>query len=297
MDLHYLKLFNTVASLGSMTKASEQMHISQPALSIQIKKLEDGLGLKLFNKQGTRLVLNQNGEILFHYTKQIFNLVQEASNQLSDRKLTISGQITIGGSNTAGSYLLPYIIGAFKKNHPQVNIELYIGNTYEIANLIYNNVLDFAINGGEVAYTSQVQVIPLKEDPLVLISSPKSMYAKENILSSEDLSAASFIVHHNNSQLYHAYKEVIDTLNLEENITMSLGSIDAIKQAVAADLGVALIPYSAVAVELKIGLLHELKVQNTHWLYPYSLIFNKSKFLSPATLILMEMVKDELGKN
>lgn len=77
MDLHYLKLFNTVASLGSMTKASEQMHISQPALSIQIKKLEDGLGLKLFNKIGTRLILNENGEILLIIQNKSFSLFKK----------------------------------------------------------------------------------------------------------------------------------------------------------------------------------------------------------------------------
>ncbi len=296
MDLHYLKLFDTVASLGSMTKASEHMHISQPALSIQIKKLEDGLGLKLFNKIGTRLILNENGEILFHYTKQIFQLVQEASNQLTDRKLTISGQITIGGSNTAGSYLLPRIIGAFKQLYPQVTIELHIGNTYEIANLIYNDVLDFAINGGDVAYTSQTQVIPLKEDPLVLVASPKSDYIEQHPLLPEDLEAATFIVHQNNSQLYLAYKKAITELHLEENIAMTLGSIDAIKQAVAADLGLAFIPYSAALMELQLGLLIQLEVKNMHWVYPYNLIYNKSKFLSPATLRLIEMVKEHLGQ-
>ncbi len=295
MDLHYLKLFNTVASLGSMTKASEQMHISQPALSIQIKKLEDGLGLKLFNKIGTRLILNENGEILFNYTKQIFQLVQEASNQLTDRKLTISGQITIGGSNTAGSYLLPRIIGSFKQLYPQVGIELHIGNTYEIANLIYNDVLDFAINGGDVAYTTQTQVIPLKEDPLVLVASPNSAYVRPHELLPEDLEAITFIVHHNNSQLYLAYKKAITQLQLEENIAMTLGSIDAIKQAVAADLGLAFIPYSAVAMELERGLLTQLKVKDMQWVYPYNLIYNKSKFISPATLKLMEMVREQLG--
>ena len=295
MDLHYLRLFNTVASLGSMTKASEQMHISQPALSIQIKKLEDGLGLKLFNKIGTRLILNENGEILFNYTKQIFQLVQEASNQLTDRKLTISGQITIGGSNTAGSYLLPRIIGSFKQLYPQVNIELHIGNTYEIANLIYNDVLDFAINGGDVAYTTQTQVIPLKEDPLVLVASPISAYVRPHELLPEDLEAITFIVHHNNSQLYLAYKKAITQLQLEENIAMTLGSIDAIKQAVAADLGLAFIPYSAVAMELERGLLTQLKVKDMQWVYPYNLIYNKSKFISPATLKLMEMVREQLG--
>ncbi len=296
MDLHYLKLFNTIAALGSMTKASEEMHISQPALSIQIKKLEDNLGLRLFDKQGTRLVLNENGKTLFHYTQQIFNLVQEASNQLANRKLTVSGEVTIGGSNTAGSYLLPDIIGAFKQLYPQVIVKLHIGNTSEIANLIHNNILDFAINGGDITYTSQIEVLPLKEDPLVIVSSPKSIYAKQSILSAEDLETSSFIVHDNNSQLYFAYQKVIHELNLEENITMSLGSIDAIKQAVAADLGLAFIPYSAVANELKLGLLHEIKLKNANWFYPYSLIYNKSKFISPATLKLMEMVKKQLEK-
>lgn len=185
MDLHYLKLFDTVASLGSMTKASEQMHISQSALSIQIKKLKDGLGLKLFNKIGNKLILNKNGKILLGYTQQIFYLVQEASNKLTDRKLTISGQIVIGGSNTAGSYLLPAIIGKFKERYPHVTMTLHIGNTYEIANLIYNDVLNFAVNGGDMTYSSQTTIIPLNEDPLMLVASPSSVYAGRKHLRKE----------------------------------------------------------------------------------------------------------------
>lgn len=295
MDLHYLKLFNTVATLGSMTKASEQMHISQPALSIQIKKLEDGLGLKLFNKIGNRLILNENGEILLGYTQQIFYLVEEASHKLIDRKVGINGHITIGGSNTAGSYILPPIIGQFTRLYPNVAINLRIGNTYEIANLIYNDVLDFAISGGDMAYTSQTAVIPLEQDELILVASPHSLYADFSHLKKEDLQGAAFIVHDSNSQLYLAFKKATYELQLDENIAMTLGNVDAIKQAVAADLGLAFIPYSAVATELKLGLLKRLQPEGFRWVYPYNLIYNKSKFLSPATVKFIELVEHLIG--
>lgn len=296
MDLHYLRLFNTVASLGSMARASEQAHISQPALSIQIKKLEDALGLKLFNKVGNRLMLNENGEILLSYTKQIFELVQEAENKLVARKGSISGQINIGGSNTAGSYILPKIIGKFKQIHPSVGINLRIGNTCEIANLIYNDILDCAINGGYMAYTNQTEVIPLIEDPLVLVGAPHNAYAQIEPLDKEDLKGAYFIVHETNSQLYQASKEALKDLGIEEHIAMTLGNIDAIKQAVAEDLGLAFIPYSAVATELKLGLLKKLQPNDYKWVYPYNLIYNKSKYLSPATLKFIKIIKETLGQ-
>ncbi|MEG0580304.1 MAG: LysR family transcriptional regulator, partial [Niameybacter sp.] len=108
----------TIATLGSITKASEYLHTSQPSLSVQLKKLEDSLGLKLFNKLGNKLFLNDNGQLLFNYTKQIFSLIEDAENKLLFCKETVSGSIFIGGSNTPGAYILPKIIGKFKAIYP-----------------------------------------------------------------------------------------------------------------------------------------------------------------------------------
>ncbi|MHC1747639.1 MAG: LysR family transcriptional regulator [Cellulosilyticaceae bacterium] len=292
MELHHLHLFNAVATYESFTKASEILHISQSALSIQIKKLEDELSLRLFDKVGNKIALNENGKILFSYTKKIFSLTEEAEHALIEKRSAISGSILIGGSNTPGTYILPRIMGEFKQLYPKVKLDLYIASTDEIALLIEENHLDFAINGGNLTYPSQVAVHKLKDDALIVAASPHASYVTCDCINPQDLMAAQFIVHGVNSQLCKEVEAFISAHHLKGSISMRLGSIDAIKQAVAANLGISLIPFSAVSLELKTNQIKEIKLKNVSYVYPYNLIHHKNRYLSPACLKLMAFIKD-----
>ena len=290
MDLHYLEIFNTVAMYESFKKASETLHISQPALSIQIKKLEEQIGLKLFNKIGNKICLSENGVMLFNYTKRIFDIVDEIENNISDKKEFIGGTLNIGGSNTPGTYILPEIIGEFKKTYPSININLHIANTAEISHLINNGTLDVAINGGSCVYNNYIYSEKILEDKLVLISSPINEF-----ISVDELKNMSFVVHKTDSQLYTYYKKYIDELNVEENVSMYLGNIDAIKKAVSSNLGISLIPHAAVKFELKFGILKELNIPDYQLMYPYNLIYNKNKFLSVTTKKFIELIRASIN--
>lgn len=295
MDLHYLKLFNKVAEYESYTRAAELLHISQPALSIQIKKLEGELNLKLFDKVGNKIILNENGKILFSYTQKIFGMVEEVEAILVNKRQYIGGSINIGGSNTPGAYILPHIIGDFKKKYPYVKINLHISNTDDIGHLVEEGSLDFAVNGGEMDYNNNVSIERLMEDKLVIVASSEGNYCNKEYIDLTELQAMQFIVHENNSQLYRTVKKFIDENNFSaKRITMNLGHIDAIKQAVIANLGVSLIPFSAIKLEMSIGLIKELKLKDKKITYAYSLIYNKNKYLSPATLELIRMVKEAM---
>jgi DNA-binding transcriptional LysR family regulator len=107
MDLHYLEIFNTVAKHSSFKKASEILHISQPALSIQVKKLEEQTDLKLFYKLGNKMYLSESGTMLYDYTKKIFSIVEEMENNITSHNEFVGGTIKLGGSNTPGTYILP----------------------------------------------------------------------------------------------------------------------------------------------------------------------------------------------
>ncbi len=293
MDLHYLKLFNALASVESYTKAAEILFISQPALSIQMKRFEEELGIKLFNKIGNRIELNDNGKLLYEYSKKIFTIIEEAQIRILDKRESVTGNLSIGGSNTAGIYILPKIIGEFKKVYPEVNINLSIGSTDDVASQIQNNQLDFAVNGGYEVYTNNVSVEKLKEDKVVLVVSPESSLAKSEFINSSDLEHMDFVTHLSNSQLYQLLENIITELNITAHIKMTFGSIDAIKQAVAANLGASAIPFSSVALELELGLIKEITIPGKEWVYPYSLIYNKKRFLSPAALKLMDMIREK----
>lgn len=295
MDLHYLELFNTVAQYESYKKASEILHISQPALSIQIKKLEEQIGLKLFNKIGNRIFLNKNGLMLQEYTNRIFDIIHELENRISITQNFIGGTLNVGGSNTPGSYILPDIIGEFNKQYPNLKFNLHIGNTSEISHLITSGTIDIALNGGNCFYHNNIYVEKLFDDQLVIVASPQNPYCSLKVVEVEDLREMNFIVHKTDSQLYSYYVDFIRAINIPEKITMCLGNIDAIKRAVSSNLGVSLMPYVAVKFELQYGLLKLLNLPVQHPSYPYSLIYNKNKSLSATSKKFIELVRSSIN--
>ena len=294
MDLHYLRLFNTLAKELNFSRAADALFISQPAVSMQIKKLENDLNLKLFDKIGKNIFLNDNGKILYDYTKKVFSLVEEAETRLLSINGEFRGNINIGASNTPGTYILPKVLGKFKEQYPSVNTTLHVANTYRIEKMIFENKIDFAINGGDIPYKSQVYVERMAEDKLLFVASPESKYITTLEIEPKDLSDAKFIVHEKNSQLFKLTEEIVGKLGFPLNINMSLGSIDAIKQAVAAGLGISIIPKSTITTEIKYEILKEINLKGLGWIYPYNLIYHKNKNLSPIAEKLIEMIRDKM---
>lgn len=277
MDLHYLELFHTVAKYSSYKKASEFLHISQPALSIQIKKLEQQINTKLFFRVGNKIFLSDSGSILYSYTSKIFATVEEMKHNISNLSEYIGGTIAFGGSNTPGTYILPNAIGMMKKLYPSVTVNMHIANTSEITTLIENGTLDIAVNGGNCIYSNSTYVEKLFDDRLAVIASPTNKLSSKKKVDIKDLAAEEFIMHEKTSNLYTCYKSFIEENNLPKNISMYLGNIEAIKHAIQANLGVSLMPYCAVKTEIENGLLKELKIDACSYSYPYNLIYSKDK--------------------
>ncbi len=277
MDLHYLRLFHMVAKYSSYKKASEILHISQPALSIQIKKLEQQVNSKLFFKVGNKIMLSDCGTMLYSYSCKIFAIVEEMECNISNLSEYIGGTITFGGSNTPGTYILPNAIGMMKKLYPSVTINMHIANTSEITTLIENGTLDIAVNGGNCIYSNSTHVEKLFDDRLAIIASPANKLSSKKNIGIKDLATEEFIVHEKTSQLYTCYKLFIEDNHLSKNISMYLGSIEAIKHAVQANLGISLMPYYAVKSEVEIGILTELNIEACRYSYPYNLIYSKDK--------------------
>jgi len=295
MDINYLKVFNSIAKEKSFKKAAESLHISQPAISIQVRKLEEGLGIKLFDKYGKRSVLNENGKLLYEATSKAFAILEEAEHELLNKNATISGPVSIGGSHTPGTYLLPKIIGAFKKQYPNTSIKLHIANTEEIADMIMNGQLDFAVNGGNFdKYNNSVHVEKLMDDRIVFAVAPSSHLAGAVVSDPEDLKQVDFIAHESN-QLNRMIEEIFKQMNLPTKIMMTLGSLEAVKQATAARLGVSPMPSSSITLELELGLLSEFKIKDKEWYFPFNLIYRKNRYMTPAARKLMEMVRTRLG--
>lgn len=298
MNLNYLKLFNILAAELSFSKTASLLYISQPAVSIQIKNLENELGFKLFDRTGRQLQLTENGKILYQYTKKIFELVDKADTELTSQASNLKGMVEVGASNTPGTYVLPKILSEYSEAYPSVVSNLHIGNTHEVEKMVLENRVDFAIKGGEVLYNSKLYVEWIAEDEMVFITSPNSLLAKQKFVKLSELKREKFIVHEKNSQLYNLVADILEELNLLDNITMTVGHIDAIKQAVKLEIGIAAVPLPAVKDDLEAGILSQFKIKDKSWVYPYYLIYNMERHRSPAARRLMELVRERMkGKH
>lgn len=298
MNLNYLKLFNILAAELSFSKTASLLYISQPAVSIQIKNLENELGFKLFDRTGRQLQLTENGKILYRYTKEIFELVDKADTELTSQASNLKGMVEVGASNTPGTYVLPKILSEYSEAYPAVVSNLHIGNTHEVEKMVLENRVDFAIKGGEVLYNSKLYVEWIAEDEMVFITSPNSLLTKQKFVTLSELKHEKFIVHEKISQLYNLVADILEQLNLLDNITMTVGHIDAIKQAVKLEIGIAAVPLPAVKDDLEAGILSQFKIKDKSWVYPYYLIYNMERHRSPAARRLMELVRERMkGKH
>ena len=292
MNLNSLKLFNTLASELSFSKTASLLYISQPAVSIQLKKLEEELGFKLIEKSNKSLQLTAKGILLYDYTKRIFSLVDEMESVLHTENM--KGLVAVAASNTPGAYILPEILGDFKKIFPSVATNLHIGNTHEIARMVSENRVDFAVNGGDIVYNDKIHVERLAEDDVIFVTSPANNLAGREDVEPSQLKNSKYITHEKSSMLYKLMEDIFCELQLPADIIMTLGHSDAIKRAVALDLGISALPSLTVKAELSHGLLKQFKIKGRSWSYPYSLVYHKDRHQSPASKNLMALIREKM---
>lgn len=295
MDLHYLWLFYKVAQHQSFSKAAEELLLSQPTISMQVKKLESELGITLFDRFGKNIYLSREGEFIFSYANKIFETVKELEDQLAVQKGKIIGNIHIGASNTPGAYILPYLIGAFKQQYPDINAHLHIGNTHEILNMIITNQIDFAVIGGDYDYKKTFITKKLLDDTVIMIGSPKNPLTQKEHVLAQDLKNLPFIAHEPDSNLFDYTQHIIKSdLGITSNISMVLGNISAIKNAVAADLGISIVPLSSVKRDLETGMVRKISVVDKAWKYPYNLVYYRDKNFNLPLKLLIKNIEDKI---
>lgn len=295
MDLHHLWLFHKVAQNLSFTKTAEELYISQPNISVQIKKLEEALGLKLIEKYGKTIYLTQYGQFVYSYSQRIFALVGEMEDEIGFLKGEMHGKLNIGASNSPGIYIIPHILGIFKEKYPNVKNNLHIGNSYEIQSMMTVNQVDFAIIGGMLELPKSFYVEKLIDDSMVIVMSPKHPLAEHSYVDIKMLIGQSFIAHEPASNLYNAMESIITKeLHIPLNISMTLGSVDAIKHAVIANLGISIIPLCAVRQDINLGLLKTVNVENMAWKYAYNLVYPKDKNLTLPAKKMIQTIKDTI---
>lgn len=288
-----LKVFHTVASRSSFTKASEELNISQPAVTKHIKEIENQLNTKLFDRKGTSIQLTQSGKILFDYAEKIRNIYRDLEFEIHQINQQRKGRLIIGASTTIAQYILPEILAKFKLYYPDIKVELIAHNTEIISELLKEGKIDLGIIEGE-SQSSFFDYKKFKRDEIVLVAKAGHPLVHK-ILTLKDLYTIDLIFREPGSGslefIQNRLKEkgiIIDKLH----IVMQLGSSESIKNYLLHSESMAFLSISTVLNELKNNLLSIIDIKNFSIERHFHFILPKGEQSELISLFLQFMGKD-----
>ena len=303
--LDQLLIVRAIAQQGSFRRAADTLYISQPAVSLQIQNLERQLGIPLFDRGGRQVQLTEAGHILLEYSDRILSLCQEAKRALLDLQDLKRGTLMLGASQTVGTYVMPLLVGQFWKAYPHISVQLLVQSTRRITQKLIGGELDLAIVGGEVPLElrGSLQVLPFAQDEFVLVTSPTHEQGlwdsvpvdHRSVLRKSDLDHLQFITLDSQSSTRQTLDRSLQQCGLNPTafaVQMELSSIEAIKTAVKAGLGVAFLSMTAVGAELERGTLRRLDVAGVQVRRTLWLVFNPDRYQSRAAKLFRQGVMD-----
>ncbi|MFW6342093.1 MAG: LysR substrate-binding domain-containing protein [Halothiobacillaceae bacterium] len=287
-----LKVFNTVARLLSFTKAAEALHMTQPAVTFQVRQLEEHFDTRLFDRTHNRVTLTDVGQAVYEISERIFELYEEMDQRVKEMTGEVGGSLNIGASMTIAENMLPALLGKFRQEHPELSVRLKVGNTESIVSMVEHNVVDLAIVEGNVT-NKNLLVERCRDDELVVIMPPDHEFASRESLTVEELMPHSFICREEGS----GTREIVLSYLAEQgypegwNVCMELGSPEAIKGAVEAGMGLSIMSSAGIIKELKLGLL--VAVPLAPALHrEFSFVRQRHKFRLPAMEGLLEFSRE-----
>jgi len=287
-----LQVFHTVARVMSFTTAAEILHMTQPAVTFQIKQLEDAFNTRLFDRTHNKITLTEAGRVVYDYAEQILESYAKMANDVKDLTGDITGALVIGASTTIAEYLLPRLLGVFKKQFPDVTLRLQVGNTDAIVSMVENNLLDLGIVEAPV-YNKNLEVITCRLDELVVIVPPDHPLAAFDTIRAEQLTQYPFILREEGSGTRVVIDEYMRNAGMnfiDFDIVMELGSPESVKMAVESEVGVAITSRTTLSKEIKLGTLKAIPL-NPPLMRPFSHVRQRHKFRHRAVGQLLEFAE------
>lgn len=260
MNFKQLEAFIWVAELQSFTKASRQLFMSQPAVSFQIKALEEDLQAALFQRGDKKVILTEAGRLLYPEAKQLLRHHNRIKAGLEDLKGLKTGHLVVGASTIPGEYLLPILIGGFKEKYPGIKITLKVAGSGQVGRWVREREIDFGITGAPIDWEG-TECVPWLRDRLVLIVHPSHPWVEKNEVNLEDLKNEVIILRERGSGTRRTLEQKLaeHSISLEKlPHGMELGSTRAVITAVEAKLGISIVSKYAVSEALSLGRVVEV---------------------------------------
>lgn len=282
MENHRLRVFREVVACMSFRKAAEVLHLSQPAVSQQIRVLEEEYGTRLFDRDGNHIALTAAGTVLHGYALRVAHLIEEARTALSSLNQAIVGELRLGASTTIAQYILPRVLGAFHRQHPKVHLALIGGNTEHIVEAVISEQVALGIIEGP-AMRRGLRTEPLMRDRMVLITGARRSFlaAKGRAaeppasISRATLATLPLLMRERGSGSRRVVERALKQAGLplkSLRIALELDSTEAIISGVEAGLGVGFVSQSAIGKELRLGTLRATNVEGVAMERDFSLI-------------------------
>ena len=291
LTLRQIEVFNAVAQLRNYTRAAEALHMSQPAVSMQIKQLEDSVGLPLFEQIGKKISLTHAGKHMYSYGRNMADLLEEADEVFEAIKGIERGVLSISVATTA-SHFATRLLAEFSKQHSGITISLDITNREALRRQLERNERDLVIMG-QPPEGMEVIAEPFMNNPLVMIAPADHLLAKEKNISLDHFANEQFVVREPGSGTRHAIERFFEQHGVNFNTGIEMTSNEAIKQAVEAGLGLGIVSIHTLELELETQRICILDVRDfpiqRHWY----VLQPKGKRLSPAAKAFKEFVLNE----
>ena len=291
MTLRQLQVFRAVCDSRSYSRAAEEMALTQPAVSLQIRQLEELVGQPLFDYIGKKLYLTQAAEALRRASSDIFQRLESLDMQLSEMQGSLQGQLTLAVESSA-KYIVPHLFAAFRQQNPEVILNLSVVNRAQVIKRLSDNRDDLVIMSlmpSEVA----LEFLPFLNNPIVAVAPPQHPLCALEKLHLSDLTSFPLLIRESGSGTRRAGEEYCHQKRAHFAQTLEVGSSESQVEGVIAGLGLALLPRHAVRLELAQGLLRELPVEELPLQRSWCVVHVRGKRLSPVAQAFRDFIRGE----
>lgn len=292
MDFPRLWVFRAVARHLNFSRAADELHLSQPAVSKHIRQLETELGVQLFQRLGNRVELTEAGRLLADYAQRVSMLTEEVRRVIEELKGLQRGHLRIGASTTPGLYMLPEMLARFQKKYPAIEATLTITNSADITRRVLSSEIDLGFVGAPVE-SPGLQVRPFAEDEIVLIVPAGHALARQRTFAPGLLARETLITREAGSGTRQIVESHLVSLGISPRRALEMSGCEAVKRATGAGLGVAFVSRRAVALEVAHRLVGVPEIPELRIARQLYLIARKDARHSAAALAFLAMVMKE----
>jgi len=290
MDIRQLEMFRAVAEERSFTRAAERLHVSQSAISRQVKLLEDELGGQLLHRGGKGATLTAQGELLLRLAHRMHRDMQDVMGQIAETHGLLRGSLTIAGGMTVCMHVLPRVLRQYRKLYPGVELRVVSGPTEAILRQVRGHEVDLALLTLPLA-EKDLEVVPVLKEEMVVVTAPGHPLARPRAVDAQAIARFPLILYEAGSNSRRVQDRLFAEANLQVKVAMETENVEIIKAMVGAGLGITLIPWAAIAKDAKSGRFGLTRLRGRHLWRETGWVYLKSDYVPRPVTAMLELFR------